>query len=100
MSLITLAIKHGQTADQAQQSLRAAVGDVSTRFGPMIERVQWATDGRGVEVIGRGFDIQMKVDDQDVHVAGNIALLGKLLGTPLMTGIKGILQNTFQKRLR
>lgn len=99
MSLIKLAIKHGQTADQAQQRLRTAVADVSTRFAPLIERVQWATDGRTVDVIGRGFDIQMNVDEQDVHVAGNIELLGKLLGTPLLTGIKGILQNTFQKRL-
>jgi len=99
MPLITLAIKHGQTIEQAEERLRMAVADVKTRFGVMIERVQWAPDGRSVEVMGRGFDVQLRVDEEDVHVSGNITILGKLLGTPLMTGIKGILQSTFQKRL-
>lgn len=99
MSLIKLAIKHGQPIDQARERFRAAVTDITTRFAPMIRTVQWGEDGRSAAIVGRGFDIQMNVDDQDVHVAGNIEILGKLLGSPVMSGIKGILQNAFQKRL-
>jgi hypothetical protein len=35
----------------------------------------------------------------EVHVSGDLPLLGALLGSPLVAGLKQIVQQTFQKRL-
>lgn len=41
----------------------------------------------------------MEVDAQEVHVSGDLPLLGGLLGAPVVTGLKQIVQQTFQKQL-
>jgi hypothetical protein len=41
----------------------------------------------------------MRVDAQAVHVSGDIALLGGLLGAPIATGLTQIVQQVFQKQL-
>jgi hypothetical protein len=38
----------------------------------------------------------MWVDAQEVHVSGDMPLLGRLLSGPLTTGLKQIVQQTFQ----
>ena len=42
----------------------------------------------------------MWVDVQDVHATGDIPILGELLGGPLAAGLKQIVQQAFQKKLR
>jgi hypothetical protein len=39
------------------------------------------------------------VDPQEVHVVGDVPLLGRLLGGPFGAGVKQIVQQSFQKRL-
>jgi hypothetical protein len=60
--------------------------------------VEWAGDRRSVKLEGVGFWVEMWVDAQDVHATGDIPILGELLG-PLGSGLKRILQQTFQKKL-
>jgi hypothetical protein len=43
--------------------------------------------------------MDMRVDAQEVHVTGDIPILGKLLGSPLAGALKQIVQHNFQKRL-
>jgi hypothetical protein len=38
----------------------------------------------------------MWVDAQEVHVSGDMPLLGRLLSGPLTAGLKQIVQQTFQ----
>jgi hypothetical protein len=99
MSLINLSVKHGRTLDEARGRLEAAVTEVHRNFGPMIRRVDWAGDRTGVRIDGTGFWVEMRVDAQDVHATGDIPILGGLLGGPLASGLKQIVQETFQKKL-
>ena len=99
MSLINLSIKHGRTLEEAQSNLESAVQQVHSRFQALVRRVEWSADRRRVRLEGTGFWAEMWVDAQEVHVTGDIPLLGGLLGSPVASSLKQIVQQTFQKRL-
>ena len=44
--------------------------------------------------------VEMRVNAQNVHATGDILILGELLGGPLALGLKQIVQQAFQKKLR
>jgi hypothetical protein len=62
MPLVKFAVAHGRTLDEARRRLETAVGQITTQFGAMIRRVEWAADR-------------------------------------LASGLKQIVQQTFQKKL-
>lgn len=99
MSLITLSVKHGRTLDEARQRLETTVSQVQSQFASMIERTEWSADRNTVRLVGKGFWIDMRVDAVEVHVVGDIPLLGRLLGGPLTAGLKRIVEKNFQKKL-
>jgi Putative polyhydroxyalkanoic acid system protein (PHA_gran_rgn) len=99
MSLISLTIQHGQTQDEARRRLETAVHDISTKFGAMLRRVEWAADRNGVRLEGVGFWIELWVDAHAVNVTGDAPMLGRLLGSPLALRLKQIVERTFQKQL-
>ena len=99
MPLINLSIQHGRTLDEAQRQLETAVHEVHSRFQSLVRQVEWSTDRRQVRLNGVGFWVEMQVDAQEVHVTGDIPLLGGLLGSPVARSLKQIVQQTFQKRL-
>lgn len=99
MSLIDVSVKHGKSRAEARDHLEMAVKDVCTRFGSLVNRVDWSHEREQVKLLGPGVEVQMRVDDEHVHISGDMPLLGKLMGSPLLQGIKGIVQNTFQPRL-
>jgi hypothetical protein len=65
----------------------------------MIRRVEWTPDHNRVKLEGVGVHVEMWVDARDVHAVGDIPVLGALLGGPLASGMKQILQQSFQKQL-
>lgn len=99
MSTIKLAIQHGQTLDVARARLELTVAEVLAKYGFMVERVEWAANREAVEIFGRGFNVQMHVDSQDVHVVCDLPILNRVLAGPFVAGLKGIFQKTFQKLL-
>lgn len=99
MSQIKLTIRHGQTLEVARERLGQAVAEVHNRFGTLVQRIDWTPDRSGVELSGTGFQVNLRVDPQDVHVTGDVPLLGNLLGSTVLTGLKNLLQQTFQKGL-
>ena len=99
MPLINLSLKHGRSLEEAQSHLEKAVHEVQQRFQTLVQQVKWSADRSWVRLDGTGFWIELWVDAQEVHAAGDIALLGGLLGGPLTTGLKQIVQQTFQKKL-
>jgi hypothetical protein len=99
MPLINLSVKHGRTLDEARDQLEAAVQKVSSQFKALIRHVTWAADRTQVRLDGVGFWVEMWVDVQEVHVSGDMPLLGGLLGSPVATGLKQIVQQTFRKKL-
>jgi len=99
MSLVNLSVKHGQTIEEARAQLEKAVTQVRTKFGAMITATTWSPDGNSVKLSGTGFEINMRVDPQDVLVTADVPFLNKLLSGPLASGLKSIVEQTFQKRL-
>ncbi len=99
MPLINLSVKHGRSLEQAQSHLETAVDKVHSQFRALVRQVVWSADRSRVRLDGVGFWVEMWVDAQEVHASGDIPLLGGLLGGPVATGLKQILQQTFQKKL-
>ena len=97
--MINLTIAHGQTLEEARRRLQAAVREVSDRFKSGVRRVEWAADRDRVKLEGPGIWVEMWVDARDVHATGDIPLLGALLGAPVASGLKQVIEQTFQKKL-
>jgi hypothetical protein len=99
MPLLNLTVQHGRTLEEASRGLEKAVQQVSGQFGALVRRVEWAADRHRAKLEGVGFWVEMWVDAQAVHATGDIPLLGGLLGRSLGSGLKRIVQQTFQKKL-
>jgi hypothetical protein len=99
MPLVNLTVKHGQTLEEARRRLEVAVHEMTVQFGAIVHRVEWTGDRSRVKLEGAGAWAEIWVDAQDVHATGDIAVLGGLLGAPLVSGLRQILQQTFQKPL-
>ena len=99
MSQINLSFKHGRTLDDARSRLQSTVTQVQTRFSSLVQRVEWDPGHSAAKLFGRGFDIEMRVDEQSMHLSGNLTVLGGLLSGPLAAGLKQIVARTFLKRL-
>jgi|SRR6516162_8658794 hypothetical protein len=99
MSALQLSVKHGRSLQEARQLLQQAVEQVRGRFALLIHAIEWSDDRNAVKLSGTGFLVEMRVDAQDVHVRGDIPVLGPLLGGPLASGLKKVVRQTFQKRL-
>jgi Putative polyhydroxyalkanoic acid system protein (PHA_gran_rgn) len=99
MPLINLSVKHGRTMEEARSHLETAVHRVYSQFKALVRQVAWSADRSRVRLDGVGFWVEMWVDAQDVHVTGDLPLLGRLLGSPMTTALQRIVQQTFQKKL-
>src|SRR4051812_2775420 len=99
MSLLTLSVQHGHTVDEARKHLETAVHEITSRFGPLVRRVEWSLDRSQVRLEGSGFWIKLQVDVQAVHLSADLPVLGRLLGGSITTRLKEILQRTFQPKL-
>jgi hypothetical protein len=97
--LISLTIQHHQTQEEARRRLETAVHEISTKLGAMLRQVEWAANRDRVKLEGVGFWIELWVDAQAVHVSGDAPMLSRLLGGPLGSRLKQIVEQTFQKRL-
>jgi hypothetical protein len=97
MSIANVSMKHGRTLEEARTELAAAVRDVEARFGPLIRQTRWSADRSAVTLTGTGFEAELRVDAQEVHATLNLPLLVGLFQGQLVSGVKGILEHTFQK---
>jgi hypothetical protein len=99
MSLINLSVKHGRSLEEARSYLESAVQKVHSQFRALIQRVTWSTDRNRVRLDGLGFWVEMWVEALEVHVSGDLPVLGRLLGSPMAAAVQRIVQQTFQKKL-
>jgi hypothetical protein len=97
MPLISVSVAHGLTLEEACRRLETVVGEISDRFG--IRRVEWSADRSRAKLEGAGARIELWVDPRDVHVTGDIPVLAGLLGGPVTSGLRQILDRTFRKGL-
>ena len=94
MSLIEVKFEHGQNREVARDRLNQAVGEIESRFGSMVHRVEWSSDRESVRLEGPGVRIDLRVDERDVHVSGDIPILAGLLGS---SRLKQIVESSFKK---
>jgi len=99
MSLINLSVKHGRSLEEARSHLETAVHKVHSQFRALIQQVTWSADRNRVRLDGLGFWVEMWVDALEVHVSGDLPVLGRLFGSPMATALQRIVQQTFQKKL-
>jgi hypothetical protein len=77
-----------------------AVHEISTQLGSMLRQVEWAADRNRVKLAGVEFWIELGVDAFAVHVTGDAPMLSRLLGGPLGSRLKQIVERTFQNSCR
>jgi hypothetical protein len=99
MPLMTLSVQHGYTFDEARRRLEIAVAECTSRFGTLVRRVEWSPDRSQVRLEGSGAWIELRLDEQAVHMSADIPVLGRFLGGSVTTRLKEILQHTFQQKL-
>ena len=99
MPLIDLALRHGQTLEEARRRLETAINEVNASLGSMIRRTEWTGDRNQVKVDGVGFWVELSVDAQLLHATGDVAILGRFLGNQFVSSLKQIVERTFEKRL-
>ncbi len=97
MPTFTLAVKHGRTLEAARAQMEQAINEVRSRFGSMIQRVEWSPDRNSVHLSASGVELDMRVDPVEVHVTGDIAGLAGLLSGPLLLGLQGIVRQKFER---
>jgi hypothetical protein len=99
MSELNLSVKHHLTLEQARLRLEQMVRDAQGRFGAMIQKVEWSPDRNSVNLIGTGFTGRVWVDSLEVHAVVDVPILGQLFASPIVTGLKGMLEQRFPKQL-
>ncbi len=99
MPLIRFSLEHGRDLQAAVSSLETVVAQLQSRFGGLVQRVIWSDAHDEVKIHGIGFFVEIQVDAKHVHLTGDLPSLGGLLGSPLVSGLKQIVQKEFQKRL-
>lgn len=99
MSLINLSMKHGQSQEEARANLEAAVSDACSKFGGMVQKVEWSPDRHHVKILGTGFTASLDVDAIEVHAAVDVPLLNGFLQNLVTKGLRGILEHKFPKAL-
>ena len=99
MPALNLSVEHGTTLEDAKKHLRTVVSQVQSRFSSFVEQVVWSADATAVKLTGPKVSVDMRVDARQVHVTGDVSGIGGMIGSMLGPGLKGMIQNAFQKRL-
>jgi hypothetical protein len=97
MAMFHFSVKHGRSLDDASAKLRTVVDEAQAKMGRMINQVNWAPDGHSVKLVGTGFNFDLRVDAEQVHVEGDITLLGNLFGGKIAEGLKRIIGDRFKQ---
>ena len=100
LPLITLSLQHDRSEAASRQQLERVVQQMQDQFGGWVRKTSWSHDRKEVRLDGRGFWIEMAVDDVLFHITGDIPLLANLFGGGISTGIQRIVESTFHKQLR
>jgi hypothetical protein len=97
MRELNFSVRHHMSLDAARARLAETVRDAQTQLGGMIHRVEWSADRSAVTLAGMGFTGRVWVDSEEAHAVIDVPLLGRLLASPLVTVLKGQLEQRFKQ---
>jgi hypothetical protein len=98
MPVLTLSVKHGQTQEQARAHLEKSIEQVRTQYAGMVHTVTWSPDRNSVRLGGAGgVQVDLRVDATDVHVTADVPGLLGMVASPLLLGLKGIVEKEFKQ---
>ena len=97
MAMFHFSVRHNRSVEDAAAKRRTVVEEAQSKMGRMINQVTWGPDGRSVRLLGTGFNFDLSVDAEQVHVEGDITLLGNLFGGKIADGLKRIVGERFKQ---
>lgn len=97
MSLLQFSMKHMRTLSEAKVQLENVVADAQRNFGSMLTGVEWSGERDAVVLSGAGVKIDLRVDATDIHVTGDVPILGKILGQPMVASLKKAVEERFKQ---
>jgi hypothetical protein len=93
MAELNLAVKHGQTAEEARGNFARAIHEAQAQHGRWIRHVEWSADGTSAVLSGPAYRVTLSVDDQNVYARGNVPLAFKWLEGPVRRFVEQTLSN-------
>lgn len=99
MSQLKFAVKHDRTLEEARSVLQSTVADAQSKFGFAIDKVEWNQDRSDVQIAAKGAAIHAWVDASEVHLTCDLPALARLLASPVIQKVKGLVETRFQKKL-
>jgi hypothetical protein len=88
LARLDITMEHHQAPEVAQAKLQAAVHAFQARYSQLIDRLNWADDGRSATIAGSGYEVRCWYDERAVHVQGTIPLAWKLFEGTIRSHIK------------
>ena len=92
MPRVDMSFEHGQTFEVAQANFEKGIGEARAKFRIFIRHVEWADDRKSARLSGNGFDIRLRLDENQVHVDGDVAIFPRFLEGP----VRRFLAQTFR----
>ena len=97
MRELNFSVRHHMSLDAARQRLEETVRDAQAQLGSLIHRVEWSADRSAVTLAGLSFTGKVWVDGEEAHAVIDVPLLGRLLASPVVTGLRGHLERRFKQ---
>ena len=93
MALLNMSFEHGQTWDVARERFELGITEAEAKFGQYIKSVEWGADRTSAKLKGSGFEVELRVDLENVHATGTIPFFAKFLEKP----VRKFLEETFKR---
>jgi len=91
MANLNIAVKHGQSSEEARANFEKAIGQAQVQHGRWIRQVEWSEDRTSALLSGPGYQVTLSFDEAHVYVRGQVPLAFKLLEGPVRKFVESTL---------
>ena len=93
MASLNMSIVHGQTWEKAKANFEKGITAASARHAKYIRLVEWSDDRASARLSGKGFDVQLRLDEHSIHASGEVPFFVRLLEGPIRRFVEEILND-------
>lgn len=83
MASLNMSIEHGQTWEEARVNFEKGITAAGVRYGKYIRLVEWSDDRTSARLRGKGFDVQLRLDEHSIHADGEVPFFVRMLERPI-----------------